>query len=58
MTAPWVPTGMKAGVSIRPWGVSKVPARARSERRSRANEKDLVFRSDNDGSLRRPRRGV
>ncbi len=34
MSAPCVPTGMKAGVGIGPWGVSRRPARARSLVRS------------------------
>ncbi len=31
LTVPWVPTGMNAGVSTRPWPVSKWPARAGDE---------------------------
>lgn len=31
MTAPWVPTGMKTGVRITPWGVTISPARPRPE---------------------------
>ena len=27
-TAPWVPTGMNAGVATAPWGSERVPARA------------------------------
>jgi hypothetical protein len=38
-TAPWVPTGMKAGVWTGPWGVEKRPARASPARPWRAKRK-------------------
>jgi hypothetical protein len=38
LTAAAVPTGMKAGVSTAPCGVTRVPARARPHRASTANE--------------------
>ena len=30
LTDPWVATGMKKGVGMWPWGVRRVPARARA----------------------------
>jgi hypothetical protein len=45
LTAPWVPTGMKAGVWMGPWGVVKTAARARSEVASREN-RNGVARND------------
>ena len=32
LTVPWLATGMKAGVSTVPWGVSRRPVRAAGER--------------------------
>ena len=40
--APWVPTGMKAGVRTAPWGVAITPLRARPSVAAMRNEKAVA----------------
>ena len=43
-TVPWVPTGMKIGVSTIPCGVTNRPRRAREDESILSNSKDIVNR--------------
>jgi hypothetical protein len=45
-TAPWVPTGMKAGVWMGPWGVENRPARAAPQRAWRVKQKGACGGTD------------
>ena len=44
-TVPWVPTGMKIGVSTIPCGVTNRPRRAREDESILSNSKDIVNRA-------------
>src|SRR5690242_6938325 len=49
LTVAWVPTGMKTGVSTSPWGVWRMPARARVTGHSARTSKEIWRKSDCSG---------